>query len=129
MTTASPYDDQEVARKFTQGLQELPTAWVMCRDVRHGWVIRTDYHVVPHMEGNSRVLHIVRELECIRCGTVRHESYVQNKWGGIEKLGQHYSYPVGYQIKGVPRGVKPAEMIRAESFRRAMESVPRTKSA
>ena len=67
-------------------------------------------------------MDIRRELTCMRCQTVRHEHYVHSTYG-LEKTGQSYSYPEHYQMKGVPRGVKPSAIIQDEQYRRSMERI------
>ncbi len=125
MTTPKKYDDQAVAKVLGNALKALPDKWVACRDMRHAWATENDFHVVPQSTVGGRSMHVGRDLVCMRCETRRHEVYLSVKGGRLEKVGQSYEYPEGYQIAGVPRGVKPQQIVQAEMYRRAMEKVAR----
>lgn len=123
MTEPRRYEyDKEAAALLAKNLKDLPDKWVVCRDVRHAWAVENDFHVIPQVTEGRKLKHIARDLVCMRCTTIRHETYIQSKTG-LEKVGQSYSYPEGYQIPGVPRGVKPSHIVQAEQFRRAMQKV------
>lgn len=107
--------DSPEAKNLSRALEKLPSNWVACRDMRHAWSVELDFYVT----GSGM---IQRELVCMRCETHRVEFYIKTKFG-LNKLSQNYLYPDGYQIKGVPRGVKPREMLQQEQYRRAMERV------
>lgn len=120
MPKKSKYDEgTKAAKLLTENLQKLPANWVNCRDMMHAWSILNDFHVAGKI---SRTSIIKRELVCMRCETVRHEEYEMTRWG-LNKTYQSYSYPQGYQIPGVPRGVKPKAIVQQEQYRRAMEKV------
>lgn len=110
--------DQRAADALATALTGLPDDWVMCRDMRHAWTVVNDFHVTDRR--GKRIMMIARELGCMRCATLRKENYVHNGYG-LDKVSQHYVYPDGYQMKGVPRGVKPQAIIQEEQFRRTME--------
>lgn len=115
--------DQDAVSALKKGLKALPEKWVMCRDMRHAWAVLNDFHV-PASSGVAKgLLQIQRELVCMRCETVRYESYERTRDGRLDKVSQGYTYPDGYQIPGVPRGVKPQQIIQAEQYRRSMERV------
>lgn len=107
----------DAANTFSARLRDLPEKWVSCRDMRHAWATLNDFHVT----GKGHV-QIQRQLVCMRCETVRFEVYERTATG-LDKVGQSYGYPDGYQIPGVPRGVKPQAIIQQEQYRRAMERV------
>lgn len=119
--------DQQAAAELANALMELPDEYVMCRDIRHAWGILEDFHVT---DGGKRVQEVKRILECERCHAVqRHEVYHLTR-SGLEKVSQHYRYihdqedgGIPYQIKGVPRGVKPASIVQGEQYRRVLERV------
>ena len=116
----SPYaPGSPAAATFASHLRDLPTEWVTCRDMRHAWATLNDFHVTGKEGGFVRVQ---RELICMRCETVRYEVYDQTRTG-LDKVSQSYGYPDGYQLAGVPRGVKPQAIIQQEQYRRAMEKV------
>ena len=121
MASRKKYDsDEQAAANLATALMGLPDNWVICRDMRHAWDVLVDFHVT---EGTKRVIQEVRrELMCLRCETQRLETYHLGRFG-LEKVAQHYRYPEHYQIKGVPRGVKPQSIIQQEQFRRSMERV------
>lgn len=109
--------EYKAAKELAEALKVLPDNWVVCRDVRHAWSVLNDFHVV------GTAADIQRELVCMRCETVRYETYLRQRNGTLEKTGQSYQYPGGYQIPGVPRGVKPSSIVQQEQYRRAMERV------
>lgn len=111
--------DQKVATLLANALMELPDEWVMCRDMRHAWGVKENFHVT---QGGKRLQEIERVLICSRCETLRVETYNLTR-SGMEKVRQHYEYPDHYQIKGVPRGNKPQSMVQAEQYRRVMEAI------
>lgn len=114
--------DTQAAADLANALTELPDNWVMCRDVRHAWSILEDFHV--HLQQGKQIQELRRVLACVRCQTLRIEIYHVGRFG-LDKVRQHYGYPDNYQIKGVPRGVKPQSIIQQEQYRRAMEKVAR----
>lgn len=117
-------EGRRAAKRLAETLKTLPDHWVVCRDMLHAWAVENDFHVTPMATvGRKSIMHISRELVCMRCGTVRKEKYHLSARGGLEKVGQSYEYPEGYQIPGVPRGVKPSHIVRQEQYRRAMERV------
>ena len=111
----------DAAINFAENLKNLPDVWVACRDMMHAWSVLNDFHVVGKKQG---ALHpyIRRDLVCMRCNAVRHEEYEKVR-SGLDKVYQSYTYPEGYQIPGVPRGVKPKTIVQQEQYRRAMEKV------
>lgn len=113
------YDDEQVSGQLAEALTHLPDEWVVCRDMRHAWRIQIDFHVT---DGTRRFMREVRRtLVCTRCETQRMEVYHVVEGGVLDKVSQNYAYPDDYQMKGVPRGVKPASIVQTEQFRRAME--------
>lgn len=119
-TSKKAYSDQKKAAALANALMDLPDEWVMCRDMRHAWSVLNDFHVTA---GKGKVIsEIKRELTCVRCKTDRVETYHHTSFG-LEKVHQHYRYPEHYQMKGVPRGVKPQALVQDEQYRRAMEKI------
>lgn len=105
------------------GLKKLEDHQLACRDMRHAWAVEQDYHVEAGQSVGKKIQSIKRVLVCMRgCETRRVEHYHATKYG-LDKVAQHYDYPDGYQIPGVPRGVKPSVVIQQESYRRAMEKI------
>lgn len=102
-----------------EDIAALKDEWVDCRDMRHAWQVHTDFYV----DDDSR---IHRDLECMRCGTVRKESYENNKWG-LNKTSNAYVYPENYQLTGVQlRGIQGGplnQLIRHDQYRRAMDKI------
>lgn len=115
--------DKKATAHLAASLKTLSDPFLVCRDVRHAWVVENNFHVTPSQQegGRVRITHIARDLACMRCNTWRHEHYVMTKHDGLEKVGQSYEYPEAYQIPGVPRGVKPSTIISQEVYRRALE--------
>lgn len=110
-------EDEQLAQDLANALTELPDNWIMCRDMRHAWKTHEDFHVAQ--VSGSKVGEVRRILICMRCETLRIEKYHLATWG-LEKYSQHYAYPDNYQIHGVPRGVKPSNIIQGEQYRRTM---------
>ena len=102
-------------------LEELPDEFLACRDMRHAWTVHADFYVAENEIGYRGVV-IARELVCLRCSTGRHELYVQRKWG-LDKIRNSYVYTSGYQLSGVPRGVKRSQAINDVQYRKAMLKV------
>lgn len=110
----------QAAKDLSSGLKKLPDNFVMCRDVRHAWMVESDFHVEPSQVEGRKIQSLKRVLICGRCETRRHERYISAKYG-LDKIGQWYENPEGYQIPGVPRGVKPSHIVQQEMYRRALE--------
>lgn len=117
--------------KFTQkSVKHLDDKFLQCRDpsTRHKWELLNDYHVVPASTTGRKTTRIKRTFICERCSkpndpTTKDEYYILVNRNGVERLERisvAINYTDGYQIPGVPRGVKPAEIIRAEQYRRAL---------
>lgn len=112
--------DDRAAADLANALMELPDNWVMCRDMRHAWSVLEDFHV--HIAQGQKIQELRRVLHCLRCQTLRIEIYHVGRYG-LDKVRQHYTYPDNYQIKGVPRGVKPQSIVQQEQYRRSMERI------
>lgn len=97
----------------------LPDQWVACRDMRHAWDILNDFHV--NGDG-SDLPQVRRELVCIRCSTVRRETYENNVYG-LDRVNTNYLYPDNYQLHGIPREISLQAVIRQDQYRRAMERI------
>jgi hypothetical protein len=119
-TSSRTYINDEAARHaLSEALSGVPENWLLCRGIRHSWDVIQDFHVTAK---EGRVVHeIQRTLECSRCETQRIEKFVVTR-DGLDKTGQKYEYPEGYQFKGlgIMRGVKPQSMVLAEQFNRVM---------
>jgi hypothetical protein len=118
---------------LARSLTALPDKYLDCRDpsTGHDWKLLEDYHVTPLKTVGRRVICIQRKFQCDRCSAVKTERYTQGSHNGVarlERLGvPSIDYPEGYQIPGVPRGVKPAEVVRAEQYRRSLEKAVKAK--
>lgn len=124
MTQKRKYDEKTVRASLAKRLRAQPIEYLHCRDLRHSWTITTDFHVVTPDDGSTSV-RLVRDLACSRCGTERRDVFMPTV-RGVVKVGTGYSYPDGYAMHGVPRGVKPQAMVRQEEYRRVLEAA-RTK--
>lgn len=121
--------DQE--KFLVRSLSHLDDSVLQCRDpsTKHRWDILNDFHVIPATVVGRKVMHIARDYICTRCSkpdspTTKREVYILVNRGGVERLERigvpGIKYSDGYLIPGVPRGVKPAEIVRAEQYRRAL---------
>lgn len=112
--------DQKASAALAAALVDLPDTWIQCRDMKHAWTVVQDFHVTHRFHIGNKIQVIARVLECDRCQTQRHETYLHNGVG-LDKIGQHYAYEDGYQLKGIPRGNKPQSIVQNEQYRRALE--------
>jgi hypothetical protein len=86
---------------------------IQCRDLKHAWTFATD--IIPQREeGSRKITSITRVLQCIRCGTERHDEY---SVPSFERLHSHYTYVEGYLLPGT-HGHIPVSEVRAEMYRR-----------
>lgn len=103
-------------------LNNLPQAYVECRDTRHLWYTDQDLHLEGTVSGRQRV---ERVLSCSRCGTVKTEHYaLQTAMNGVQRLtsvGYRYTYPPEYTIPEMGRADAPREILRAARFRAGTE--------
>jgi hypothetical protein len=93
-------------------LEQYDATFLLCRDVRHAWVI------VGYFED---AVWIRRKLECARCGTVRMDKWTP--WG--VRLGNQYTHPEGYRLgKGIKQqDIREEELRRVEVFKGEEELV------
>lgn len=86
---------------------------LMCRNLRHAWRI-DKFRAATHEEAKARsLLHwdqvIVREVECLRCGTVKVEFFARDKrTDGFVRVKGGYQYPKGYLFKSDGEVEKPS---------------------
>lgn len=106
---------------------EISDEFLQCMDPSqgHDWELLNDFHIVPASTVGRRLTHIARDYQCGRCTKVKTETYVHTKRDGVEVLDRvslKYNRIEGFdQWRGIPRGVKPSEIVHAEQYRRAME--------
>lgn len=88
--------------------EELPTAFLQCRDFGHSWR--------PHTASWSRELVCwERVLQCARCTAERVQRLSRD--GGV--LGGHYEYPEGYlHLKGGRLTGQDRDALRLQSTMR-----------
>lgn len=110
--------DSRYKRQLRAAMQEVSDPFLICRDLKHAWEVHTDYHEVVDERDTSA--YIGREVFCIRCDTVRSERYQSTK-DGLVRTRTSYEYVDGYQLKDLPRGVKPVSIVREELWRRVVE--------
>lgn len=121
--------DQE--KFLVRSLSHLDDDVLACRDpsTKHRWDLLNDYHVVPASTAGRKTTRVARTFICSRCSkpdspTTKTEHYILINRAGVERLERigapRIDYSDGYLIPGVPRGVKPAEIVRAEQYRRAL---------
>lgn len=73
------------------GVEMASYDFVACRELRHAWAIGQ----------TRRAADIVtRDLNCLRCGTVRVERFSLDRDGYLTKVGNRYVYPENYALKG-----------------------------
>lgn len=108
---------------------EVTDDMLKCMDpsTKHDWDLTNDYHVVPASTEGRRLTHIARDYVCNRCTKAKRENYVLTRREGQEILERRsLEYTGGIDIiPGAPRGVRPAEIVRAEQYRRSLEKALR----
>ena len=127
----------EQAKFLVRSLSHLDDQFLDCRDpsLGHDWKKIEDFHVVPATTTGRKTTHVARKFQCKRCSrpnspTIKTERYIVVRREGAERLERisvGIEYVEGYLLPGVPRGVKPAEIVRAEQYRRAMERAVKAK--
>jgi hypothetical protein len=101
---ASAEDVEEAAKNWSNEI-------LQCRDLGHSWVAHDAKHV-------RRLKYWSFSHRCTRCGTVRNremseEGQVYASW---------YTYPAGYQAKGMGRIVGPEKgLLRIATVTRTFE--------
>ena len=84
----------------------------MCRNLRHAWDINS-FRAATNEEIASRSLNhwgqvIVRDLACLRCGTMKLEFFARdNRTAGFVRAKGGYQYPKGYLFNANAEDEKP----------------------
>jgi hypothetical protein len=76
-------------------LNELPDEFLDCRDMMHAWKRTKSY--VPVGENPAKAALLLREMECVRCGTIKEDTFSARS---LERVSTQYKHPTGYLIKG-----------------------------
>lgn len=105
-------------RDYRGQLHDYNTDFLKCKDLRHLWQVAQDY---SPQEDNKNWMH--RSLVCARCGTTRTDKfYVDKRNKRVVRGGSTYRYPPGFSMRGLPKERKLGEVMRYESFIRAIAS-------
>lgn len=118
--TARFKNDRQAAANLANALQDIPDNYLDCRQFKHAWRIAEEF--VPFTVKGSRITHLRTKLECMRgCGVEGIEIYTVTAARGLDRIKRYVSYAnaPGYQLVGIPRGVKPLSIIQEERFRRS----------
>lgn len=118
---------RKATKDYAAALREKPVEEVMCRGLKHSWTIYNKIRLYNPV--TRRALPIMRvDLICERgmhAHPIRHETFVvkkvpgtKNEWLLVERLGRSYTYPDGYQMKGMVRGAKSADLTWQELLNR-----------
>lgn len=75
-----------------EALSAMPDSHLLCRDFGHGWRPWSAEWIPQRRQ-------YAEHLVCTRCQTVR--TRLLDEWGA--QLGQGYTYPEGYLVKGLGR--------------------------
>lgn len=105
----------ELDRNLHDQLGVLDDVYLRCRELRHAWEERG---LTPSARRGSRVIEFTEVVECIRCGTIRHDLLHAGSW---ELVGRRYEYPDGYRMSNA--GFVHVVDIRGEKFRRHAPSL------
>lgn len=80
-------------------MKKPPYGYPDCRDLRHAWVRENDEVLI---ETQGQVKLFTRSLVCIRCESVRVDTYRVATRGGhaLHKIGSKYRYAPHYTVRG-----------------------------
>lgn len=122
--------DADIARGtklLAEALAGKDDVELTCRGMRHAW---KESGLTWQMPTERYDLPVIRlNWTCSRgCGVKRQDLLTvkparrNRSYSIVSRSVGHYTYPEGYQIPGIPRGVKPSTVIWQEYVRRAMEN-------
>jgi hypothetical protein len=103
-------------RKYREALHEYDNAFLQCKDLRHAWATTSPYQ--RNSEG-----WVVRILTCGRCGTVRTDTYAELRNKRLARASSSYRYPAGFALRHLPQEENLSEVMRYESYLRAMREI------
>jgi hypothetical protein len=83
---------------------------LVCRDLAHAWKWESD--IVPKRI-DRKVVSIERMLSCLRCGTIRHDTY---SVPDFQRVKSQYTYPEHYLVPN--SGHVRVSFVREEIFKR-----------
>lgn len=99
--------------EYRERLHDYNDKFLLCKDIRHVWVIVAGYTEIQDSGMVSRV------LECKRCHTRRTDYYrIDRQTQRMIRGYSNYRYPAGFSITGIPRDDKPNDILRYEAFLR-----------
>ena len=87
-------------------LEDMPQAFLACRDMRHQWKPFTAQ--INDAEGT-----VERNFRCPRCKTIRHDLLHLRDW---TILGTSYTYPDGYLVKGAGRATQDTRALVRRAY-------------
>ena len=124
--TATPAEIAKGTQVLADALANKDDTELTCRGMRHAW----EHQNLTYQQGHGDLPVIKISWECMRgCGVTRYDLLTVKPIGRsrsfkiVDRSVGHSTYPVGYQIPGIPRGVKPSIVIWQEYVRRAMQDV------
>ena len=106
-------------KDFRQRLHNYDEKFLQCKDVRHRWNLVQSYE--KQTSG-----WVTRVLECERCDTVRTDSYAILTGQRLARAGSSYKYPQGFSFTGLPEAENLSEVVRYESYMRAVNGAKTT---
>jgi hypothetical protein len=109
--------------EYRERLHEYNQKFLLCKDIRHVWKVQTTYTA---FEKNPE--WVQRTLICARCGTVRTDNFhIDAASQRMERGVSSYRYPAGFSLRGLPKERNLSEVMRYESFLRAIAANPQEK--
>lgn len=103
---------------MSKGARDYP--YLVCRDLGHAWEETTRPTYFTSSYRGRRIYHVDRQLECVRCQTIREESYT-----GIRVTRRSYRYPEGYKL---PQGMDREDVKEAALKQGAVRRLKREAS-
>lgn len=115
------YSDRQAATELANALEELPDNFLRCRGLLHNWEVVDDFHMYDRERKVKHRIVIRQRLKCERCHSRRDDYFIETVFG-LMKVGESREYVEGYLVTGVPRGVKPREVINGVRYKKTLKT-------
>lgn len=99
-------------------LHEYKQDFLLCKDIRHVWRVSTSY--TSDAEDSNWIYRI---LTCQRCQTTRTDYFrLDTNSNRLERGYSTYRYPTGFSMRRLPQTKNLSEVMRFESYLRALQT-------
>lgn len=104
--------------EYRERLHEYKQDYLLCKDIRHVWRVSTSY--TSDAEDSNWIYRI---LTCQRCTTTRTDYFrLDANSNRLERGYSTYRYPTGFSMRGLPQAKNLSEVMRFESYLRALQT-------